>query len=341
MSAPLAGEHCDLFAKTLRQTTDGVTRRPRDRAPASEAALEKEKKSAIEVAAETPRQLFLVGMEPRRRALPSDLAASALFVPWTSRQGVRPIVEDLVLVSQSNVKITFSGRRFDEGAADVVMALVLEHQLRRVLVGDWLEIHAKQLLVRVGRECATGAQGAGGSDYKWLLQQMKDLRRASLTLETFVDGKRADDAGIIGIGNLLREMIYDKRGGVYRLQLHPQFAALHAGNRFSLIDWEIRAALPTDDQLPRALQRFISTTSDRVYRREVAWLKDAFGRSATRNNDFVGALQVAAEKLVAVGFLRARDDAAWVQPSVRTGEPMFVCSRLRRCRSVDSHVHEP
>lgn len=340
MSPSLVSDHCDLFANSFKQSTDVATGRPRERSLANAPVLEKERKFTIEAAAETPRQLFLAGMEPRRRALPSDLAASALFVPWTPRQGGRPIVDELVLVSQSNVRITYSGRRLDEGAADVVMALALEHQMRRVPVGDWLEIYAKQLLVRVGRERESGAQAAGGSDYKWLLQQIKDLRRASITIETLVNGMRAEDGGTIGIGNLLREMSYDKHDGVYRIQLHPQFASLHARSRYSLIDWDIRSALPTDDQLPRALQRIISATSDRVYRRKVAWLKDAFGRSATRNNDFVKALLVAAEKLVAVGFLRGCSEASWVQPSVRTGEPIFVCSRTSRRRAVDSHVRE-
>lgn len=283
---------------------------------------------------ELPRQMFLPGMEPDRRALPADIASSSLFVPWTRRQGERPRLSEVVLASSSTVKITFSGKRLDEGAADVVMALILEHQLRAVPAGELLVIHAHELLTRLGRaKEGDPSDRPSGKDYKWLRDQVRDLRRAALTFEAYDEDKpRTAGAGSDKETTINIIGHYDYIRGRYEIKIDPRFANLYGAGRFTLIDWNLRQALPVDDQLPRALQRLISTTSDPVYRRSVTWLRDALARTAGREDDFINALQRALERLKEVGFVQCKDGASWFERNKR-GELMLVAKRVKLRRA--------
>ncbi len=328
----MVGEHCELFEKSLKDTTRSVLRRSKERSSAGKAVVETEKQAALEAAAKAPRQLFLAGMEPARRALQSDLAASSLYVPRHNRSGDRPMLDTSVLVSQSNVEITYTGAQLDEDDVDVVMALMLEHQLRGVLVGDWLTITTRDLLARIGRERQEGSQTANGHDYHTLKESMNYLYSAALRIETFAPGHAKNAKGKLHPSRIVKDYRHDKQTGVWHVQVDPQYAAMHAGNRYSLIDWNIRLAIPGDDQLTRALQRVVATTSDRIYRRKVSELQRLFARDKTRPRDFETALQRSADVLRNLGHVKPVEEA-WIYTSTRERERVFAASRNRATRA--------
>ena len=76
-------------------------------------------------AAETPRQMFLPGLEDFMRAMPNHIARSSLFAPVA--RGRRRLHDGTVLESRADAEIRYSGRQLDEAQADVWMPVSYTH----------------------------------------------------------------------------------------------------------------------------------------------------------------------------------------------------------------------
>ena len=110
---------------------------------AAEAAAQAE-----EAAANTPRQMFLPGLEEFMRAMPNHIARSSLFAPVAA--GRKKIHKDTVLVSRGDAVIKFWGEQLDEAQADVWMQAM--HEASKQTLGEPVIINRAEFLRSMGRQ---------------------------------------------------------------------------------------------------------------------------------------------------------------------------------------------
>jgi hypothetical protein len=226
---------------------------------AAEAAARLEQK-----AAETPRQLWLPGMEDFMRAMPNHIARSSLFAPVA--RGRRKIHDGTLLVSRGDAEIRYSGKQLDEAQADVWMQAMKEAQ--RQPLGTPVVINRRAFLQEIGRTDT-------GPNYKWLHRTMQDLTFAMLVIEV----KKSDGKPKLSIGktralHLIAGFDYDEQSEEYTLTIDPRWHAMFANREFALIDWDKRLQIGRGQDVAKALQRLFATSSDTIQRYSLDWLKD-------------------------------------------------------------------
>ena len=228
------------------------------RQKAAEASAHLEQK-----AAETPRQLFLPGFDDLMRAMPNHIARSSLFAPVA--RGRRKMHDGTVLVSRGDAEIRYSGKQLDEAQADVWMQAMKEAQ--RQPLGTPVVINRRAFLRAIGRTDT-------GPNYKWLHRTMQDLAFAMLVIEvTRADGKPKLSIGKTRALHLIAGFDYDEDREEYTITIDPRWHAMYSNREFSLIDWSKRLEFGRNQDMAKALQRLVATSSDRVQRYGLDWLK--------------------------------------------------------------------
>ena len=265
-------------------------------------------------AAETPRQLFLPGMDEFMRAMPNHIARSSLFAPVA--RGRRKIHDSTLLHSRGDAEIRYSGKQLDEAQADVWMQAMKEAQ--RQPLGTPVVINRAEFLRAIGRTPA-------GENYKWLHRTMKDLSFAMLVIEV----KRQDGSSKLSIGktralHLIAGFDYDEEREEYTLTIDPRWHAMYGNREFALIDWNKRLRIRQGQDMAKALQRLVAASSDRVQRYSLDWLK-AKMEYGGRMRDFRDALTRACTELERLEIITAHKIenstkgkpqlALWLQPS--------------------------
>ena len=225
---------------------------------AAEVAAQAEQK-----AAETPRQMFLPGMDEFMRAMPNHIARSSLFAPVA--RGRRKMHDGSILQSRGDAEIRFSGKQLDEAQADVWMQAMKEAQ--RQPLGTPVVINRTDFLRAIGRT-------KGGENYKWLHRTMQDLAFAMLVIEvTKADGKPKLSIGKTRALHLIAGFDYDETSEEYTLTIDPRWHAMYGNREFALIDWEKRREFGRNQDMAKTLQRLVATSSNPVQRYALDWLK--------------------------------------------------------------------
>lgn len=225
---------------------------------AAEVAAQAEQK-----AAETPRQMFLPGMDEFMRAMPNHIARSSLFAPVA--RGRRKMHDGSILQSRGDAEIRFSGKQLDEAQADVWMQAMKEAQ--RQPLGTPVVINRTDFLRAIGRT-------KGGENYKWLHRTMQDLAFAMLVIEvTKADGKPKLSIGKTRALHLIAGFDYDEAREEYTLTIDPRWHAMYGNREFALIDWEKRREFGRNQDMAKTLQRLVATSSNPVQRYALDWLK--------------------------------------------------------------------
>ena len=225
---------------------------------AAEVAAQAEQK-----AAETPRQMFLPGMDEFMRAMPNHIARSSLFAPVA--RGRRKMHDGSILQSRGDAEIRFSGKQLDEAQADVWMQAMKEAQ--RQPLGTPVVINRTDFLRAIGRT-------KGGENYKWLHRTMQDLAFAMLVIEvTKADGKPKLSIGKTRALHLIAGFDYDEASEEYTLTIDPRWHAMYGNREFALIDWEKRREFGRNQDMAKTLQRLVATSSNPVQRYALDWLK--------------------------------------------------------------------
>lgn len=257
----------------------------------------------------TKERFFLPLLDEFMRAMPNHLASSNLFSPIA--RGRKEIVKDEVLITTSNVRMTYSGEHLDESQGDVWMQLMFE-AMRKPL-GDAVLINRSAFLRAVGRS-------NGSSQYAWLHRAMKALMLGMLILEV----RRKDGAPGMAIGNvralhMLDNFELDERLNAYTFQIDPRWRQAYGNKEYSLIDWKKRMLLGSGQDMAKAMQRLICTSADVTQRRNLEWLKMKF-RYRSPMRKFKLALKSAMDELeradIADGFrfersTRGQEQAVW------------------------------
>ena len=274
------------------------------RAAASREAEEQEE-------AETPRQMFLPGMDELMRAMPNHIARSSLFAPVA--RGRKRMHKDTVLESRGDAVIKFWGEQLDEAQADVWMQAMKEAQSKPL--GEVITINRADFLRSIGR-------AESGQNYKWLHRAMLALSFAMLVIEvTKADGKPKLSIGKTRALHLIEGFDYDDEAEVYTLRIDPRWHAMYSNHEFSLVDWEKRLEFGQHQDMAKSLQRLVNTTADKVQRFSLEYLKGR-AQSAGRMRDFRDALEKAMRELERLGIIaggriekstRGKEQAVWTK----------------------------
>ena len=237
-------------------------------------------------AAETPRQMFLPGMDEFMRAMPNHIARSSLFAPVA--RGRRKLHDGTLLQSRGDAEIRFSGKQLDEAQADVWMQAMKVAQ--RQPLGEAVTISRAEFLREIGRT-------VGGENYKWLHRTMQDLAFAMLVIEVMkADGKPKLSIGKTRALHLIAGFDYDEDSEEYTLTIDPRWHAMYGNREFALIDWEKRREFGRNQDMAKTLQRLVATSSNPVQRYALDWLKGKMQYSA-RMRDYLDALAPACAEI--------------------------------------------
>ncbi len=254
----------------------------------------KGQETAEQKAADTPRQMFLPGMDEFMRAMPNHIARSSLFAPVA--RGRRKMHDGSILQSRGDAEIRFSGKQLDEAQADVWMQAMKEAQ--RQPLGTPVVINRTDFLRAIGRT-------KGGENYKWLHRTMQDLAFAMLVIEvTKADGKPKLSIGKTRALHLIAGFDYDEASEEYTLTIDPRWHAMYGNREFALIDWEKRREFGRNQDMAKTLQRLVATSSNQVQRYALDWLKAKMEYSG-RLRDFRDALTRACAELERLEIITA------------------------------------
>lgn len=267
---------------------------------------------AEQKAAETPRQMFLPGLEEFMRAMPNHIARSSLFAPVA--RGRRKLHDGTVLVSRADAEIRFKGKQLDEAQADVWMQAM--HEATKHALGASVVINRATFLKAIGR-------ATSGQNYDWLHRTMEDLAFAMLVIEIKKpDGKPKLSIGRTRALHLIEGFDYDDEAETYTLRIDPRWGGLYGNREFALIDWDKRLQIGRGQDMAKALQRLVATSDETVQRYALDWLKPKLEYSG-RMRDFQDALERAMRELERLEIIAA----GRVEVSSK-GKPQAVWTKL-------------
>lgn len=258
-----------------------------------ERAAEAQERAAVkaETEAANPQQMFLPGMDEFMRAMPNPVARSSLFAPIA--RGKKKYHDQTVLVSRGDATITYTGHQLDEAQADAWMQLVYE--ATDSALGEAVKINRAAFLRVIGHSTS-------GRDYEWLHRAMFAFTVATIVIET----RKPDGAPKYRIGHtkafhMLADFDYNAGTEEYTFTIDPRWKTLFGGREYSLIDWEKRLQIRQGQDMAKALQRLVATSSDSVQRYKLDWLKEKL-QYASPMRKFRETLTAAMRELERVGI---------------------------------------
>lgn len=265
-----------------------------------------------EAAAEIPVQVFLPGLDEFMRAMPNHIARSSLFAPVAP--GRKKMHKDTVLVSRGDAVIKFWGEQLDETQADVWLQAM--HEALKRPLGVPVTINRNAFLKAIGRS-------GGGENYKWLHRTMEALSFAMLVMQVCnKDGKTKLDIGKTRALHMIEGFDYDDKAETYTLRVDPRWREMYGNHEYALIDWDKRMQFGPNQNMAKALQRLVATSSETVQRFALDWLKSKLEYSG-RLRDFTDALKKAMrelERLEIIAGGRIEDNSK--------GKPQTVWTKL-------------
>ncbi len=274
------------------------------RQKAAEVAAQAEQK-----AAETPRQMFLPGMDEFMRAMPNPIADSSLFAPVA--RGIKKMHAGTVLASRLNTTLTYWGVQLNELHADITMQLLWEQQRQGVAVGDTVTLNRNAFMKLIG-------WGSSGREYKRFHRYMLELTGAMLVIEC----KKANGTNKYHIGatktfRILDNFECDEGGENYRYRLDPRWVVMFGNREYALLDWSKRLQIGAGQDLAKGLQRLLATSADPVQRFGLEALKGKM-QYGGRMRDFRDSLARACAELERLEII-----SAWrIEDSTR-GKPQL------------------
>ncbi|MBD8872873.1 plasmid stabilization protein [Rhodanobacter sp. DHB23] len=240
---------------------------------------------------EQPTRLFLPGLTDIMRAMPNHIARSSLFAPVAP--GRKKIYKDKVLVSRSDAIIKFWGEQLDESQADVWMQAMYE--ARKYPLGERIIFKRAAFLRAIGRH-------TGNYEYKWLHRALLALSFAMIVIEVRTrDGKLK-----LGIDPTRALHLIDKfdfEDGTYAIRIDPRWHAMYSNSEFAMVDWNKRLQFGLHQDMAKALQRLVATSSDPEQRNALDWLKSKLEYTG-RKTDFEDAISRAMNELVRLEIIR-------------------------------------
>lgn len=233
-----------------------------------------------------PRPMFLPGLEEELRAMPNHVARSSLFAPIA--RGRKKYHNGTILVSRGDARLEYWGVQLNELHADITMQLIFE--ARGVSLGQPVTIHRAAFLRAIG-------WGTSEREYERFHRHMKELTAATL----FIEAKKKDGSTKYRVGHtesfrILQGFSYKEDQEEYTYTLDPRWVTLFGGKEYSLIDWDKRLQIGSGQDMAKALQRLVATSSDPLQRYALDWLKEKMQYTG-RPRDFRTAILKATQEL--------------------------------------------
>jgi hypothetical protein len=138
------------------------------------------------------------------------------------------------------------------------------HQASKLPLGEQVVINRSAFLKAIGRTTQ-------GENYKWLHRTMEDLAFAMLVIEITKDGRPKLAIGKTRALHMIEG--FDYADEIYTLRIDPRWRDMYRNREFALIDWNKRLRFGRHQNMAKALQRLIATSSDPVQRYALDWLK--------------------------------------------------------------------
>lgn len=257
-----------------------------------------------------PVQLFLPGMDEFVRAMPNHIARSSLFAPVA--RGPKKMHDRAVLVTRGDAVITYTGHQLDEAQADAWMQLV--HEAKDAALGSPVKINRLAFLKAMGRSNS-------GQNYQWLHKSMFAFTAATVVIEIKKDGVEKQKIGHTKAFHMLSDFEYDPDTETYTFTIDPRWKALFGNREYALIDWGKRLQIGRNQDMAKALQRLVATSSDQIQRFPLDWLKEKL-QYAGRKRDFVDALEKAMGELERLNIIggakiglntKGKEQAVWTK----------------------------
>ena len=250
--------------------------------------LEKLLEDARRKAAQQPpreriaRQLHIPGLGELMRAMPNHIARSSLYAPIA--RGKRKFHHDTLLVARCDAVMKYTGEQLDEADADLTFQLIFE--ARSCTLGQPVTLNRASLLRAIGRN-------TGKSDYEWLHRRMKAMTVATLFVEaTKPDGSTKYRIGHTEAFHIIQRFCFDDDVGSYTFTLDPRWVELFGNREYALLDWSKRLEIKRGQDMAKALQRLVATSSDEIQRHSLKWLKEKF-QYASPMHKFRGSMEAA------------------------------------------------
>lgn len=257
----------------------------------------------------TPIQMFLPGMDEFMRAMPNLLARSSLCAPIA--RGHRKMHGGTVLVSRKDGVLEYWGEQLDEADADILLQLMFE--ARQAALGQPITINRAAFLRAMNRS-------TGKHDYEWLHRRMKVLTAATLIIEAKkTDGSTKYRIGDTKAFHILAGFDYDANVEAYTYTLDQQWQVLFDNREYALIDWQKRLLIGRGQDMAKALQRLVATSSNAEQQHALDWLKEKM-QYASPMRKFKNALNSAMRELERLNIIakgriefstKGKEQAAW------------------------------
>jgi hypothetical protein len=207
-------------------------------------------------------RLFLPGFTIG--AMPNHLNRSSLIAPIA--RGKRKAHSQTVMVTRVDCVLEFSGQQLDEADGDLIMALIFFAQPHPL--GTLVRLNRKELL----RKIKPGV--IGSTQYEWLHKAMKRLREGVLFLEARKpDGSTRYKIGHMQSFSIVKELDYNEDTEIYTYMMDPRWVQMFGNREYGLIDFNKRLQIGRGQDMAKTLQRLVTTSSDRVQRYALDWLK--------------------------------------------------------------------
>jgi hypothetical protein len=238
--------------------------------------------------AETPRQMFLPGMQEFIRAMPNNVADSSLFAPVA--RGNKKMHTGTVLASRLNTTLTYWGVQLNELHADIAMQLLWEQQRQGVALGEPVKLNRNAFMKSMG-------WGNSGREYFRFHTHMIELTAAMLVIETRKpDGTKRYHIGATKTFRIVDSFECDDGGDNYSYVLDPRWVVMFGNREYALIDWSKRLQISAGQDLAKCMQRLLATSADRVQRYGLEALKVKMQYSG-RIRDFRDAISRTVDEL--------------------------------------------
>lgn len=235
-------------------------------------------------AANLPQRLFLPGLD--LGSMPNHINRSGLFAPIA--RGARPFHRQAQIISRSDCVIEYTGEQLDEADAEIIMALIFF--ARAYHLGEVVPLNRAAVLRTLKRD-------DGKEQYEWLHRRLKAMAEATL----FIEAKKRDGSTRYKIGQMatfriLKDFDYHPASDSYSYVLDPRWVQMFGNREFSRLDWEKRMQIRRNQDMAKALQRLIATSSDKIQRYPLDYLKPKMCYGG-RIRDFRAALLRSTEEL--------------------------------------------
>ena len=303
---PLSPNGDGANKRTLDQALDALRQRVQERA----AHADKTPTSTVRPSVQLPL------WDELDRAIPNHIARSSLFAPVA--KGRRKMHDGTALSSRSDVMLRYWGKQLDEPDCDVWMQAL--HEARQTPLGQPIPVKRASFLRSIGRH-------TGKYEYDWLHDSLLRLSLGMLEVKAKkyavgdVPKGEAPSKKIHRVTHLIDGFDFDEELGEYVLHIDPRMVKLFGNREFSLVDWDKRLKIKRGQDMAKALQRLVATSSDTTQRYGLDWLKEKLQYSSPMRK-FEKALLAAMTELERVEVIagarievstRGNEQAVWTR----------------------------